>query len=214
MDPTRTLMFFFNGEASYIDEALTDLQRYIADKSRYCITHEIGSKTKKPHYHVIAEMQVEEYKKYADAVLRKKYKLLGSKKEYGKVNKINDINKAISYILKDLAETAEKRTLGLRTNLPDNLVEEFLKNSFRKEEDKDHIELAIQSVPKLEHQYEYSDTDIVCRKIMILEYFKKNDLDCNIQKVGRIFNMYLMRHEKLSATQIYEIMRQDRNNRL
>ncbi len=206
MNPERTLMFYCIGEVSTIDAKLDDLRKYIPDESRYLITHEIGSATKKPHFHVIAEMQVEEYKKYADAVLRKKYQLLGNKKEYGKVNKINDINKAISYILKDEGEK--------RTNLPAEELAEFLKNSFRKEEDKDHIELAIQSVPQLTFQYSYSDTDIVCAKIMILEYFKKNNLDCNIQKVGRIFNMYLMRHEKFSASQIYEIMRQDRNNRL
>lgn len=215
MDQTRVIMYYCNGERQFINEFTSHLMNYLDDESRYLVTHEIGSKTKKPHFHVIAEMSNEQYTKYADAILRKKYKLSGSKKEYGRVKQVRDCNKAISYILKDLAEKdAATRMLGYNSNLPDDVIVEFLEKSFKKSEDKDHIELAIESVPQLPYQYEYTDTDIICRKIMILEYFKNNNLDCNIQKVDRIFNMYLMRHEKLSANQIYEIMRQNRNNRL
>ncbi len=122
------------------------------------------------------------------------------------LSEINDVNKMISYILKDDGPR--------RTNIDAALINEYLEASYKKSEDRDHIELAIQSVPHMPYQYEYSDTDIICRKIMILEYFKNNNLDCNIQKVDRVFNMYLMRHEKFSASMIYEIMRKNRNNRL
>jgi hypothetical protein len=188
---------------------------YLDDNARYLITHEYGSKTKKPHFHVVVEMTSEQYTKYADAILRKKYKLSGTKKEYGRVKQVRDVNKAISYILKDLAEEdAANRILGYNSNLPPDKLQEFLDNSYKKSEERDHIELAIATLPPLPHQYEFSDTDIICNKIMILDYFKKNKLDCNIQKVDRIFNMYLMRQEHLSTTTIYEIMRQNRNNRL
>lgn len=215
MDHTRVIMYYCNGERQFIQEFTSHLMKYLDDDAKYLVTHELGTQTKKPHFHALAEMTSEQYTKYADAILRKKYKLTGSKKEYGRVKQVRDCNKAISYILKDLdKDNPDNQILGYNSNLPPDQIQEFLDKSFRKNEDRDHIELAIDSVPQLPYQYEYSDTDIICKKIQILEYFKNNNLDCNIQKVDRIFNMYLMRHEKLSANQIYEIMRQNRNNRL
>ena len=180
--------------------------KYLPDARKYLISHEISQVKQISHFHVIVEYENDNWEQFRNAILIKKYKLSAKNKQYGKVKKINDVNKMISYILKDDGPR--------RTNIEATLINEYLEASYKKHEDKDHIELAIASVPKLNYQYEFSDTDITCRKIMILEYFKKNNLDCNIQKVGRIFNMYLMRHEKFSATMIYEIMKQDRNNRL
>lgn len=182
------------------------LLKYI-NAGKYLIAHEESAIKHISHFHVIAEFEeLGQWDMFRNAVLIKKYKLSSKNKQYGKVKKINDVNKMISYILKDQGPK--------RTNLQAELIEEYLEASYKKPVDRDHVELAIASVPKLDYQYQYSDTDIVCKKIQILEYFKKNELDCNIQKVGRVFNMYLMRHEKLSASQIYEIMRQDRNNKL
>lgn len=182
------------------------LLKYIGD-GKYVIAHEISAVQQKSHFHVIAEFgELGQWDMFRNAILIKKYNLSAKNKQYGKVKKINDVNKMISYILKDDGPR--------RTNLEPDVVKEYLEASYKKQVDRDHVELAISSVPPMPYQYEYSDTDIICKKILILEYFKKNDLDCNISKVGRIFNMYLMRQKELSATQIYEIMRQDRNNKL
>ena len=61
-------------------------------------------------------------------------------------------------------------------------------------------------LPALEYKYSYSDTDILIKKVQIIEYFKNNDLEINYNKCNRIFDMYLLK-QKLSASQIYDIMR-------
>jgi transcriptional regulator NrdR family protein len=200
------ITFYCDLPLEELDNLEQYLLKYIGD-GKYVIAHEVSTATAKSHFHVIAEFaELEQWDMFRNAILIKKYKLSAKNKQYGKVKKINDVNKMISYILKDDGPR--------RTNLQPDVVKEYLEASYKKQVDRDHVELAISSVPSMPYQYEYSDTDIICKKIVILEYFKKNDLDCNIAKVGRIFNMYLMRQKELSANQIYEIMRQDRNNKL
>lgn len=190
-----------------LDNLETLLKKYITDESRYLIAHEISSIKQKSHFHVIVEFpELSQWDMFRNAVLIKKYNLSAKNKQYGKVKKINDVNKMISYILKD--EGAR------RTNLSTDVVDEYVQAAFKKPVDRDHVELCLSSLAPLPYLYEYTDNEIICKKIMILEYFKNNNLDCNIQKVGRIFNMYLMRQDKLSASQVYDIMRQDRNNKL
>ncbi len=200
------ITFYAHLPEDQLDNLEAAVLKYLPDTRKYLISHEISQVKKISHFHVIVEYENDIWEQFRNAILIKKYKLSAKNKQYGKVKKINDVNKMISYILKDDGPR--------RTNIEATLINEYLEASYKKSEDKDHIELAIASVPQLAYQYEFSDTDITCKKIMILEYFKKNNLDCNIQKVGRIFNMYLMRHEKFSANMIYEIMKQDRNNRL
>jgi hypothetical protein len=61
-------------------------------------------------------------------------------------------------------------------------------------------------MPTLEYKYSYSDTDILIKKVQIIEYFKKNNLEINYNKCNRIFDMYLLK-QKIGASQIYDIMR-------
>ena len=174
------------------------LKGYIEIESRYLIAHEISGVTKKSHFHFVVEMHIDEYTKFRDAVIKKHYKL--SKGQYGKVNNIRDVNKLLSYCLKDDGER--------RTNLQPDQVEEYLKKAFKRPEEKDHIEACLERMSSMPYQYQYTDTDILCKKICILEYFKNKELDCNFKKVDRIWNMYLMRQKHLSANTVYELMRQ------
>jgi hypothetical protein len=189
----------------YMDLPLEELQLledklkgYIEIESRYLIAHEISGVTKKSHFHFVVEMHIDQYSKFRDAVIKKHYKL--TKGSYGKVNNIRDVNKLLSYCLKDDGER--------RTNLEPAQVDEFIKKSFKRPEEKDHIENCLQKMSLMPYQYEYTDTDILCKKICILDYFKSNELDCNFKKVDRIWNMYLMRQKQLTANQVYELMRQ------
>lgn len=206
MDENRAIMFFCNGDVETIGDKEQHLNNYLTPDSKYLITHELGTKTRKPHFHFMVEMEVAEYTKYADAILRKKYKLKGNKKEYGRVSKIRDLEHAIAYSLKDEGEK--------RTNMDPDSIQQFLEISYRKPAEKDHFENCLNGLIPWPHQYEFSDTDIICKKIQILEYFKNNKLECNFNKVQRIFDKFLMQQEHLSASTLYDIMRQTRNNRL
>lgn len=174
------------------------LKNYIQDESRYLIAHEIASVTKKSHFHFIVEFEIEDYNKFRDAIIRKHYGL--TKGSYGKVNDIRNINKLLSYCLKDDGER--------RTNFQPDQVEEYLKKSFKRPEERDHIIACLERMSSMPYQYEYTDTDILCKKICILQYFKNEELDCDFRKVDRIWNKYLMRQKHLSANQVYELMRQ------
>ena len=133
------------------------LKGYLASdgSQRYLIAHEIAGVTKKSHFHFIVEMETEDYYKFRDAIIRKHYGL--TKGSYGKVNEIRAINKLLSYCLKDDGER--------RTNLPDDQVAEFIKKSFKRPQDKDHINACLQKMSLMPYQYEYTDTDILCKKI-------------------------------------------------
>ncbi len=206
MDPT-TITFYCDLELTEFDNLETYIKKYFTDPdAKYIIAHEISLVKQKSHFHVICEKF--EWNKFRDNILIKKYALKSKNKQFGKVRQINDVNKMISYILKE--NDPEKR----RTNLEHNLIEEYLANSYKKSDDRSHIEICLDNMSDLPYQYEYSDTDLLCKKIHILQYFKNNDLECNFNKVQRIFDMYLMRQKNLSANTIYELMRQVRNNRI
>lgn len=192
------LTFYCNLPLDHIDDLHTTVQKYLADESRYIIAHEISTVKKISHFHVIAEMTNEKWEQFRNAYLMKKHNLKSKNKQFGKVKKINDVNKMISYCIKDDGER--------RTNIPTAEIQDYLSQSYKKSEERDHIQLCIESMPTLEYKYSYSDTDILIKKVQIIEYFKKNNLEINYNKCNRIFDMYLLK-QKIGASQIYDIMR-------
>ncbi len=192
------LTFYCTLPLQEIDALETAILGYLSDESRYLIAHEISTVKKISHFHVIAEMDKHQYENFRNNVLIKRYQLKSKNKQYGKVKKINDVNKMISYCLKDDGER--------RSNIPEDEIKIFLENSYKKSEDRDHIQLCIENMPPLEHKYSYSDTDILIKKVQIIEYFKKNNLEINYNKCNRIFDMFLLK-QNISAAQIYDIMR-------
>lgn len=218
MDPEKTITFYCDLPQGELDNIEKKLENYLpyGVESKYIIAHETSLVMQKSHFHVICENL--EWNKFRDNILIKQYGLKSKNKQFGKVKKIKDINKMISYILKQGKLLKEKEEIDAqrRTNLADDLIQEYLESSFQKEDDRSHIELCLEKIPPLPHQYSFSDTDLECKKIAILHYFisHRTPLECNFNKVQRIFDMYLMRQKHLSATTIYEIMRQVRNNRI
>ncbi len=180
-------------------QKLTDaLCSYLSDESRYLIAHEISTVKQISHFHVIAEMDTNQWEHFRNNILIKRYTLKAKLKQYGKVKKINDVNKMISYCLKDDGPR--------RTNIPEDEVKHFLENSYKKSEERDHIQLCIEKLAPLEYKYSYSDTDILVKKVQIIEYFKHNDLEINYNKCNRIFDLYLLK-QNISGSLIYDIMR-------
>ncbi len=192
------LTFYCNLPLDDLDDLHQTFLRYLTDESRYVIAHEISTVKKISHFHVIAEMTNDKWEQFRNSYLMKKKNLLAKNKQFGKVKKINDINKMISYCIKDDGER--------RTNIPLDQIQDYLSKSYRKSEERDHIQLCIESIVPLEYKYSYSDTDILIKKVQIIEYFQKNNLEINYNKCNRIFDMWLLK-QKISPAQIYDVMR-------
>lgn len=205
-DPERVITFYADLPLDELDNLETYIKNYIdADESRYLIAHEIG-RSGKSHFHFVVEMEITQYNKFRDAILIKKYKLSAKKKQYGKVNEILKLNKLLSYCLKDKG--------AKRTNVPDEELQPYISASFRKNEEKEDMKECLEKIPKMPNKYEYTDSDILAKKIYIIDFYRKKKKSCNFNKCDRIFQDYLNQQEQLSSTQVYELMRQNRNNRL
>ena len=169
-------------------------------EGNYLICHEEDPS----HFHVLTDFDDEQWVKFRNNILVKRYKLRGQAKknmpsQYGKIQTIRDIERLLSYMLKDQGER--------RTNVDKDSLTEYIEKSFKKPDDRNHIEKAIETLPALEYKYEYKPVDIQIIKIMIIDYYKKNNLEINWLKLDRVFNMYLMRQSQLSASQCYDILR-------
>jgi hypothetical protein len=193
------ITFYVNLPLDELENLETALISYTHEDDKYLIAHEVSAVKKKSHFHVIAEIDNNQYEHFRNNILMKRYQLKAKAKQYGKVKQINDVNKMISYCLKDDGPR--------RTNLADEDVKDFLEKSFKKPQDRDHIECCIESLPPLEYKYSYTDTDILIKKVQILEYFKNNGLECNYNKINRIFDMFLLKQTHISSSQTYDIMR-------
>lgn len=210
MDQSKTITFYIDLPPGELVQLEHYLLRYIdKDENKYLITHETSSVSKKSHYHFVVEMDNKKYENFRDNIIKKKYNLSARKdkegkgKQYGKVNKIRDVNAMISYCLKDEGPR--------RTNLGETEIEDFLRASFKKDEEKEHIQACIEGMPKLTITYSINieqdmELEIKCRKIWIIEYFKKNNLEINWSKCNRIFDLYLLKQD-ISADRTYEFMR-------
>lgn len=96
---------------------------------RYLIGYEASPYS---HYHVLVQMTNEDYHRFAERVFRKKFKLRGkaingNPRQYGKIKKIDDLEKMKSYTVKDG---------NYRSNMPESEVQQYFANSFKKEEKK------------------------------------------------------------------------------
>lgn len=215
MDKDQSLTFYVDLPEGEIDQLKLYLLRYIDERTaKYLITHEISSVSKKSHYHFVVEMSVKNYEKFRDNIIKKKYKLSARKgedgqgKQYGKVTNIRDINKMITYCLKDEGER--------RTNLSDEDINDFLRASFKKDEEKEHIQILIEKMPKISINYTMDverdmKIQIQGRKIYIIDYFRKNNLEFNWRKIDRIFELFLAKQD-LTSERIYEFMRLKQKN--
>ena len=216
MNPEVTITFYCDLPQGEIDNLEKKLENYIpfGEESKYIIAHEISLVTKKSHFHVICENL--DWNKFRDNILIKKYKLKSKNKQFGKVKKIKDINKMISYILKQgklLKEEKEIRAQR-RTNIDLGIINEYLENSYQKEDERSHIELCLDKIGPMKLQYEYADHELQWYKIKILEYFQENKIDCGFKKIDRIFEKYVNSQYHLPVQTIYQILHQNFKNRI
>lgn len=189
-----------------IDNLVDAILSYDPD-GKYLITHEFADYS---HFHVLCDFDDEQWIKFRNTILRNRYKLRGQAKkdapsQYGKIKTIKDIENLLTYMVKDKGEK--------RTNVPEESLQEYIDKSFKKPDDRSHIEKCIGSMPALPYKYQYEDIDLQCIKIQIIDYYKQNNLEINWQKLDRVFNMYINR-QNISASQVYDIMRQVRKNNI
>lgn len=116
----------FHSEKDYVKEKVLHhvVGDYIISKE-ICQTHK---QTRGQHFHVVAQMTDSSYHKLCKN-MKDKYKLQGrckdgEPKQYGKVNKIRDIDRMLAYSLKDG---------DYETNIEPEKIEELKKISFVKE---------------------------------------------------------------------------------
>lgn len=138
-DPHAWLMFFACGKPdddtyNYYESTLLEY-----DVQGYIIAQEIAKESHKRwdggHYHFMVQMSDEDYHKFTKRI-KEKYKLNGRAKngvsrEYGKVNKIEKLERAKAYTVKDG---------NYRTNLAKETIQKIYEESHEKEEIKTQAE--------------------------------------------------------------------------
>jgi hypothetical protein len=125
--PTTFIAFMCHTSLDRYDYLEQTLQEY--NIGQYLIGYEASPYE---HYHFLAQMTTADYHLFSERVFRKKLKLKGratkdNPRQYGKVKKIEDLEKMKSYTLKDG---------NYRSNMPEQDVAKYFENSYKKEEKK------------------------------------------------------------------------------
>jgi hypothetical protein len=195
------ICFYVNAELSQIDVIKDDLLRYMPMSKKYLICHELGI-TGKSHFHIIAEFSVVDYNKYRTNILINKYLLKAKNKEYGKVSSIRDVNKMISYCLKDEGDR--------RTNLSPDVVEQYLRDSYKKDTKRAHYQNCLDNMFKINNSHILTDTQkeytIQNAKVHIIKYYKDHQLSVNWNLIQRLFDDWLSSQD-ISPSFHYDILR-------
>jgi len=127
-------------DAQWLDMLEKELTLYKGKIGNYVIAHEISTdgtheETKGSHFHFLVQMNKDSYHNYCKRVFIDKFKLrgravAGKPRQYGKMKGIRDLEKAKSYVVKDM--TKDKKSI--RTNMSDELIDEAFSKSFKKVE--------------------------------------------------------------------------------
>ena len=113
--------------ASDSDEILEILQEY--DIGSYLIGYE---NEPYEHTHFLVQMTTQSYHNFSNTIFKKRYNLRGQARnglprQYAKLKKIEDLSKMASYTIK---------SGNIKTNMPQDEVDKYFANSFKKEEKK------------------------------------------------------------------------------
>lgn len=194
----------------HIDYVEETLKGY--DIGQYIISLETS---KYEHMHFIVEMTMEDYHRFSKRVFKDKFKLRGravkgEPRQYGIIKKIENIENAKAYTVKDG---------NVRTNLDQAELEKYLEQSFKKAEDKAMID---EIVEELENRYaeaymkSYNEVHIedVCFNRVIARYAiidimrEKGLKSISRNKVENILYRYMMKQseEFVSTKEIYGIL--------
>lgn len=106
-----------------IQDYLTGSKKYIIAEERALDVHQ---ETEGYHFHIVANMTSQSYANFVERYIKKMWKLNGSAKggrakQYGKVTKINDLDKMKAYTIKDN---------NFLTNYTENELQEWKKKAF------------------------------------------------------------------------------------
>lgn len=159
------------------------------------------------HYHFLINTNDKTYNAII-AKLKKDYELVGRArtvanqkfgKEYGRVSKINNLGKMLSYTVKDK---------NFKTNMEKSIIDKAIKNSFHKVPsiiDYDYKKNVFEFVEgrMKEKNITYSDTDFI--KIRIIEILRKDKVSVSPQKITNLYNQFLSQ-SKISNEKLYNIM--------
>lgn len=135
--------FMFHLPCSEYDHLENTLKEY--DIGQYIMAFEYKPY---PHYHFMVQMSSYEYHKYSKRIVLK-YKLCGKPqngkpRQYGKVKKIEDLEKMKSYTLKDG---------DFRTNMDEKTINALVEKSFRKLGNKEISEKILEYVSAKNAKY-------------------------------------------------------------
>lgn len=142
------IAFFSAIKHEHYDYLETTLKEY--DIGGYIIGAEVSQGTHKEtngeHFHFLVEMTDTDYHKFSKRVFKDKYKLTGRAtsghpRQYGKVSKIEKLERMKAYTVKDG---------NFRTNLKDDEVKKITEISFKKEEKQTSREEIIADLNKVE----------------------------------------------------------------
>lgn len=149
--------------ASDNEEILEILQEY--DIGSYLIGYE---KEPYEHTHFLVQMTTQSYHNFSNTIFKKRYNLRGQARnglcrQYGKLKKIEDLSKMASYTIK---------SGNIKTNMPQDEVDKYFANSFKKEEKKKvYQEIFEQLEQTYEREYiaEYNPClPLITKKIILL----------------------------------------------
>lgn len=180
--------FFACIEHQYFDEVMAILTSY--DIQGYIVAKEISSAshqdTNGEHMHFVVQMHPSDYKRFADRVFIKRFKLRGRavkglSRQYGKLTNIENLERMKIYVLKDG---------NYVTNLPKDEIARLAQQSFEKNEDRSLIKEILDAM--LENKIDMMEVDkhgvhlgtyrYLAPETFVVEYFRKNNVQKRISK--------------------------------
>jgi hypothetical protein len=183
----------------YVEETLKeyDIGAYLIAMET-CDAHK---ETNGEHMHFLVQMTETDYHKYSKRVFKDKFKLRGKAlkdkpRQYGKVNKINDLERMGAYSIKDD---------NIKTNMSAQQLQSYKDISFKATEVKDfrqklmeHLEEYCHNNTTLNHYLQNSQPDFIEIGTEILKYYRKLETKIPLSKSQieshiRYFQMY---HQK------------------
>ncbi len=177
------LAFFACIEHQYFDDIVTivqeyDIQGYIIAKETSKLSHQ---DTNGEHIHFVVQMSPSDYKRLADRVFIKRFRLRGRaskglSRQYGKVNNIENLERMKAYTIKDSNYT---------TNLDKEEIAKLAQISFQKSEDRALSKEILDSM--LEHKTEMLDEyqreyEYMKPEEYVVKYFRQNNIPKRITK--------------------------------
>ncbi len=154
----------------------------------YAISAET-SDTGNQHFHFFIQMLDKDYHSFSKRVFKEKYNLRGralkdKARQYGKIKKITDLDKMLSYTLKDG---------NFRTNMPKETIEKAFNKSHQKQETLSKYDEVLTYVEDNWQAQEYNDEYDISKRVamMIICWMKSNRLHLRATTI-RSYTIYCL----------------------